>query len=60
MDGPKLNNDTSLGINVKWLVQIIVVAALVVWGYFGLTSQISHVRLVVKGMTDSVVMNSEF
>jgi hypothetical protein len=60
MEGPKLNNDTSLGINVKWLVQIIVVAALVVWGYFGLTSQISHLNIEVMRMKDSVIMNSEF
>ena len=44
MEGPKLNNDTSLGINVKWLIQIIVLAAMIVWGYFGLTSKISHLE----------------
>jgi len=60
MDGPKLNNDTSLGINVKWLIQIIVVAAMVVWGYFGLTSKISHLNIEVMRMKDSVTMNSEF
>ena len=60
MEGPKLNNDTSLGINVKWLIQIIVVAAMVVWGYFGLTSKISHLNIEVMRMKDSVTMNSEF
>jgi len=58
--GFELNRDTSLGINVKWLVQIIIVAAMVVWGYFGLTSKISHLEIEVLRMKDSVIMNSEF
>jgi len=57
---PKVNDDTSLGINLKWLVQIIVVAALAVWGYFGLTSQISQLQIDVMRMKDAVEMNSEF
>jgi hypothetical protein len=60
MEGPKLNNDTSLGINVKWLVQIIIVAAMVVWGYFGLTSKIAQLEIDVLRMKDSVTMNSDF
>lgn len=60
MSDPKLNDSTSLGINVKWLIQIIVVAAMVVWGYFGLTSKISHLETDVLRMKDSVLMNSEF
>ncbi len=59
-EGFELNKDTSLGINVKWLVQIIKVAAMVVWGYFGLTSKISHLEIEVLRMKDSVIMNSEF
>jgi hypothetical protein len=60
MEGPKLNNDTSLGINVKWLVQIVITAGMLVWGYFGLTSRIHHLEIDVMRMTDSVTMNSEF
>jgi len=60
MEGPKLNNDTSLGINLKWLIQIIVVAAMIVWGYFGLTSKISQLEIDVLRMKDSVALNSEF
>lgn len=55
-----LNDSTSLGISVKWLVQIIIVAAMVVWGYFGLTSKLSHIEIDVLRMKDSVLMNSEF
>ena len=60
MDHPKLNDQTSLGINIKWLIQIIVLAAMIVWGYFGLTSKISHLETDVLRMKDSVTMNSEF
>jgi len=56
----KLNDQTSLGINVKWLIQIIVVAAMAVWGYFGLTSKIAQLEIDVLRMKDSVTMNSEF
>jgi len=60
MEQPKLNDSTSLGINVKWLLQIIVVAAMAVWGYSGLTSKISQLEIDVMRMKDSVTMNSDF
>ena len=62
MDGENttINNDTSLGINLKWLIQIIVLAGAAVWGYFGLTSKISQLEIDVMRMKDSVTMNSEF
>jgi hypothetical protein len=55
-----VNDDTSLGINLKWLIQIIVLAGAAVWGYFGLTSKISQLEIDVLRMKDSVTMNSEF
>ena len=60
MEDSKLNDNTSLGINLKWLIQIIVVAAMAVWGYFGLTSKISQLEIDVLRMKDSVALNSEF
>ena len=60
MEGSKLDDETSLGINLKWLIQIVVVAAMVVWGYFGLTSKIAQLEIDVMRMKDSVTMNSEF
>jgi hypothetical protein len=60
MEGSKLNDQTSLGINLKWLIQIIAVAAMAVWGYFGLTSKISQLEIDVLRMKDSVTMNSDF
>ena len=60
MEESKLNDQTSLGINLKWLIQIIVLAGAAVWGYFGLTSKISQLEIDVLRMKDSVTMNSEF
>ena len=60
MEAAQVGDNTNLGINLKWLIQIIVVAALAVWGYFGLTSQISQLQIDVMRMKDSVEMNSEF
>jgi hypothetical protein len=60
MGDSKLNDDTSLGINLKWLIQIIAVAAMAVWGYFGLTSRISQLEIDVLRMKDSAQLNSEF
>ena len=55
-----LNDNTSLGINLKWLIQIIIVSAMVVWGYFGITSRLSQIEIDVLRMKDSVSMNSNF
>ncbi len=60
MEEAKVNDNTSLGINLKWLVQIIVVAAMAVWGYFGITSKISQLEIDVLRMKDAVEMNSDF
>tara|TARA_R100000008_G_scaffold7899_1_gene4222 strand:+ start:589 stop:999 length:411 start_codon:yes stop_codon:yes gene_type:complete len=60
MSDPKVNDDTSLGINLKWLIQIIAVAGMAVWGYFGITSKISQLEIDVMRMKDAVEMNSEF
>jgi len=60
MQNSKLDDQTSLGINLKWLIQIIIVAAMVVWGYFGLTSKIAQLEIDVLRMKDSVEMNSDF
>jgi len=57
---PKIDDQASLGINLKWLIQIIVVAGMAVWGYFGITSKISQLEIDVMRMKDAVEMNSDF
>ena len=60
MSEPKVNDDTSLGINLTWLIQIIAIAGMAVWGYFGITSKIAQLEIDVLRMKDAVEMNSDF
>ena len=55
-----ISDSTSLGINLKWLIQIFVVAAMIVWGYFGITSKITQIEIQILRMEQSVKDNSEF
>ena len=41
MTSPKLNDDSSLSINIKWLIQIIVLVGTAVYLYFGLENRIA-------------------
>ena len=40
MTAPKLNDESSLAINIKWLIQIVVLVGTAVYLYFGLESRI--------------------
>lgn len=41
MTSPKLNDDSSLSINIKWLIQIVVLVGTAVYLYFGLENRIA-------------------
>lgn len=41
MTTPKLNDDSTLSINIKWLIQIVVLVGTAVYLYFGLENRIS-------------------
>ena len=41
MTTPKLNDDSSLSINIKWLIQIVVLVGTAVYLYFGLENRIT-------------------
>ena len=41
MTVPKLNDDSSLSINIKWLIQIVVLVGTAVYLYFGLENRIA-------------------
>lgn len=41
MTAPKLNDDSTLSINIKWLIQIVVLVGTAVYLYFGLENRIS-------------------
>lgn len=42
MTAPKLNDDSSLSINIKWLIQIIILVGTAVYLYFGLENRIAN------------------
>jgi hypothetical protein len=39
---PKLNDDSSLSINIKWLIQIVILVGTAVYLYFGLENRIAN------------------
>lgn len=41
MTAPKLNDDSTLSINIKWLIQIVILVGTAVYLYFGLESRIA-------------------
>lgn len=41
MTAPKLNDDSSLSINIKWLIQIVILVGSAVYLYYGLENRIS-------------------
>lgn len=41
MTAPKLNDDSSLSINIKWLIQIVILVGTAVYLYYGLENRIS-------------------
>ena len=41
MTPPKLNDDSSLSINIKWLIQIVILVGSAVYLYYGLENRIA-------------------
>lgn len=42
MTSAKLNDDSSLSINIKWLIQIVILVGTAVYLYFGLDNRIAN------------------
>ena len=42
MTTPRLNDDSTLSINIKWLIQIVVLVGTAVYLYFGLETRIAN------------------
>jgi len=55
-----IGDETSLDINLKWLLQIVAIVGFAVWGYFTLTSQITQLEIETLRMQNNVKMNSTF
>ena len=50
MTAPKLNDDSSLSINIKWLIQIVIGVGTAVYLYFGLDNRIATNEDEIKGL----------
>lgn len=50
MTTPKLNDDSSLSINIKWLIQIVVGVGTAVYLYFGLENRIATNEDEIAGL----------
>lgn len=56
----KVGENTEMQISLKWFVQILVVVALAVWGYFGITERINFLEHEQEIQNINVTLNSEF
>jgi hypothetical protein len=56
----KLDDNTNLGINIKWLVQIVVGVGGAVWVYFTIMSALSHLEIETMRHNQEIELNSEF
>ena len=50
MTAPKLNDDSTLSINIKWLIQIVILVGTAVYLYFGLESRIANNEDEIQGL----------
>jgi len=55
-----ITDQTNIGINLKWFLQLIAVATIAAWGYFQVISRIAQLEMDIIRMRDSVTINNEF
>lgn len=55
-----IGEKTEMQINLKWFIQILVVTALAVWGYFGITERINFLEHEQEIASINQRLNSEF
>lgn len=56
----KLDDSTSLGINIKWLIQIVVGVGAAVTLYFTIMSALSKLEIETMRHNQEIELNSEF
>jgi len=56
----KIDDNTNFGINIKWLIQIIIGVGSAVWAYFTIMSAISHLEIETMRHNQEIELNSEF
>jgi hypothetical protein len=50
MTVPKINDDSALSINIKWLVQIVILVGTAVYLYLGLENRVKENEAELKGL----------
>ena len=55
-----ITDQTNIGINLKWFLQLIAVATIAAWGYFQVISRIAQLEMDIIRMRDNVTINNEF
>jgi len=50
MTTPKINDDSSLSINIKWLIQIIILVGSAVYIYLGLENRVKESEDEIRGI----------
>ena len=56
----KLDDSTNVGINIKWLIQIVVGVGAAVTLYFTIMSSLSHLEIETMRHNQEIELNSEF
>ena len=56
----KLDDNTNFGINIKWLIQIVVGVGGAVWGYFTIMQALSQLEIETMRHNQEIELNSEF
>ena len=50
MTTPKLNDDSSLSINIKWLIQIVILVGSAVYLYLGMDNRVKDLESEIKAL----------
>lgn len=50
MTTPKLNDDSSLSINIKWLIQIVILVGTAVYLYLGMDNRVKDLEGEIKAL----------
>ena len=53
-----IGDQTNIGINLRWLLQLVTISVLAAWGYFQIVSRVSEIEVEILRMRDNVHMNS--
>jgi len=53
MTAPKINDDSALSINIKWLIQIVILVGSAVYLYLGLENRVKEAEGEIKSLRNN-------